>query len=616
MIFFEKKQKNRSLFKESTFLLFAVFLTFGIISGVLIPVKVSFVSPYISSQNTEAAVLSPGGFTIVNPAGTITTSATSITWTSLYPVNLPVGTYAYEQITPSFSDYTYDFEFELTGGSSSHQNDGHMFFAGVGDTAGSVCSQSNYIGVDLYYAPHCCGANVNFAKEQAGVESFGGNFGISPGVLYYGRITRTGTTATLTFYSDAARTSSVGSASMTVPSIAMNYVLPVSQTSSGSLPCYTGDFYYGKNGGQTSGFMQNQNFTAVIPCVPTYGNACTSAPNACGSTNSGTINCSGNCTATTPPNPPNYGNACTSAPNACGSTNSGTINCSGSCTATTPADPPNLGNVCNSSPNDCGQTSAGTIVCPGSCNAIIPSDPPLYGNACTSTPNSCGMTNSGTINCFGLCTATTPPNSSCTNRCVPASNCTGNRPNTANCYTDFSTSIATRSEAACCMDYYFGATSCLGSKASPCPPWGDVDGSSLIDSFDMWAIDNGSTANADVNKDGIVNSLDNTMIDNYLRGSITTFTACPPPPPAPALATVKMKPMASLISSLLDSLLATAAGFALLFLIIGGIRYIRSWGDSEQMEKAKNMINYAVIGLVIVLISYSIVVTINMMINI
>ncbi|MBU4141563.1 hypothetical protein KKE99_01665 [Patescibacteria group bacterium] len=81
------------------------------------------------------------------------------------------------------------------------------------------------------------------------------------------------------------------------------------------------------------------------------------------------------------------------------------------------------------------------------------------------------------------------------------------------------------------------------------------------------------------------------------------------------LETVTMKPMSELINSLLDSLLALAAGLAILFLIIGGIRYIRSWGDSEQTEKAKKMISYVVLGLVIILISYSVIITLDKIIN-
>ncbi|MBY0473210.1 hypothetical protein K2Q00_02920 [Patescibacteria group bacterium] len=63
---------------------------------------------------------------------------------------------------------------------------------------------------------------------------------------------------------------------------------------------------------------------------------------------------------------------CTSAPNACGQTNSGTLDSCGNCSATVPATPSNLGQSCLSSPNVCGQTNAGTYQCNGNCSAITP----------------------------------------------------------------------------------------------------------------------------------------------------------------------------------------------------------------------------------------------------
>lgn len=96
------------------------------------------------------------------------------------------------------------------------------------------------------------------------------------------------------------------------------------------------------------------------------------------------------------------------------------------------------------------------------------------------------------------------------------------------------------------------------------------------------------------------------IVKKIVRSSL--FAALP-------LETVTMKPMSELINSLLNSLLALAAGLAILFLIIGGIRYIRSWGDTEQMEKAKKMVSYVVLGLVIILISYSVIITLDKIIN-
>ena len=59
---------------------------------------------------------------------------------------------------------------------------------------------------------------------------------------------------------------------------------------------------------------------------------CTSAPNACGQTQTGT------CPQSPPPNPAGYGNSCTSAPNACGMTAAGTMQCNGTCSAARPSD--------------------------------------------------------------------------------------------------------------------------------------------------------------------------------------------------------------------------------------------------------------------------------------
>ncbi|MBU4580720.1 VCBS repeat-containing protein [Patescibacteria group bacterium] len=101
----------------------------------------------------------------------------------------------------------------------------------------------------------------------------------------------------------------------------------------------------------------------------------------------------------------------------------------------------------------------------------------------------------------------------------------------------------------------------------------------------------------------------------YSWNGSSCAVVAPPPPAVLPLKPVKVKLMAVIISGLINGLLALAAGLAILFLIIGGIRYIRSWGDSEQTEKAKKMISYVVLGLVIILISYSVIITLDKIIN-
>lgn len=176
--------------------------------------------------------------------------------------------------------------------------------------------------------------------------------------------------------------------------------------------------------------------------------------------------------------------------------------------------------------------------------------------------------------------------------------------------------VISKEQAICCVVYFYGGMNCGNSKPSPCAPWGDINSDGVIDSSDSWvydrATDKSGLANADVDNSGIADNSDIKMINNYLNGSIGTFTRCPALLP---LRTVTMKPMANLISSLINALLAIAAGLVVLFLIIGGIKYIRSWGEAEDMEMAKKILFYAVLGLIVILVSYSAVVTLDYIIN-
>lgn len=158
-------------------------------------------------------------------------------------------------------------------------------------------------------------------------------------------------------------------------------------------------------------------------CDVKYLNSCTSPNNACGQHNTGTIQCDGTCSATTPANPAGYGDPCNvnSDPNSCGQvqSNPGTIQCDGiSCSATKPnppANPVGYGANCTSGANSCNQTNTGTIGCDGvTCSATTPANPAGYGASCTSDENACGMTSTGTIGCDGItCSATKPLDSAC-----------------------------------------------------------------------------------------------------------------------------------------------------------------------------------------------------------
>ncbi|MGH7195930.1 MAG: Mbov_0395 family pilin-like conjugal transfer protein [Candidatus Saccharimonadales bacterium] len=63
----------------------------------------------------------------------------------------------------------------------------------------------------------------------------------------------------------------------------------------------------------------------------------------------------------------------------------------------------------------------------------------------------------------------------------------------------------------------------------------------------------------------------------------------------------------STLTSLLSLLFAAAGGISVLFIVIGGFRYILSAGDPQDASQAKNTILYAVIGLIISVSAYAIV---------
>lgn len=63
----------------------------------------------------------------------------------------------------------------------------------------------------------------------------------------------------------------------------------------------------------------------------------------------------------------------------------------------------------------------------------------------------------------------------------------------------------------------------------------------------------------------------------------------------------------SFITTVLNSFLGLVGIIAVVFLIMGGFQYITAAGDSNQTEKAKKTIMYAVIGLAVIGLSWAIV---------
>ena len=61
------------------------------------------------------------------------------------------------------------------------------------------------------------------------------------------------------------------------------------------------------------------------------------------------------------------------------------------------------------------------------------------------------------------------------------------------------------------------------------------------------------------------------------------------------------------IKNVINVLLFIIGVISVIMIIIGGIRYVLSNGDSSQITSAKNTVLYAVIGLVVALLAYAIV---------
>ena len=62
-----------------------------------------------------------------------------------------------------------------------------------------------------------------------------------------------------------------------------------------------------------------------------------------------------------------------------------------------------------------------------------------------------------------------------------------------------------------------------------------------------------------------------------------------------------------LITTVLQILLMVAGGIAVIFLVLGGIRYIASRGNEEATEAAKKTMTSAIVGLIVVIMAFAMV---------
>jgi ABC-type Fe3+ transport system permease subunit len=65
--------------------------------------------------------------------------------------------------------------------------------------------------------------------------------------------------------------------------------------------------------------------------------------------------------------------------------------------------------------------------------------------------------------------------------------------------------------------------------------------------------------------------------------------------------------LAGTFKKVINTLLFITGMIAVLFIVIGGLRFVTSNGDSNQASQARNTVLYAVIGLVVAIMAYAIV---------
>lgn len=76
---------------------------------------------------------------------------------------------------------------------------------------------------------------------------------------------------------------------------------------------------------------------------------------------------------------------------------------------------------------------------------------------------------------------------------------------------------------------------------------------------------------------------------------------------APAFQGTAQGPLIPAVLNIVNGLLVVAGIAASIYLVVGGVRYITSQGETSETEKAKNTILFALVGLIVIGLSAAIV---------
>lgn len=73
--------------------------------------------------------------------------------------------------------------------------------------------------------------------------------------------------------------------------------------------------------------------------------------------------------------------------------------------------------------------------------------------------------------------------------------------------------------------------------------------------------------------------------------------------------------LAEYINEIVSRLLPIVGAVALAFVIYGGVQFIMSGGDAEKVTKARKTLTWSIAGVILIVLSYFIVVSLNSIIN-
>jgi len=152
------------------------------------------------------------------------------------------------------------------------------------------------------------------------------------------------------------------------------------------------------------------------------------------------------------------------------------------------------------------------------------------------------------------------------------------------------------------------------SFANPdCPSSYDVNGDGTVNSLDMDAIaynvgkglgDPGFDPKYDLNHDGVINPADVQLVWDCLPRPSIAPVSLPSSPTGGNFTASGL--VGQVVSAFLPIILGIAGFIAVIMIVISGIQFITSSGNPEAAAAARGRLTFAIIGFIIIILSYAI----------